>query len=70
MDLDKVRKDLSAKYGFNVSDKDVMSYAMYPSVCENYLEFRKQFGPVDKLNTRVFLTGPKAGEEIEVTPIF
>ena len=44
-----------------------MSAAMYPSVCKEYLDFRNKYGPVDKISTRVFLTGPKVGEEFEVT---
>ena len=40
-----------------------MSAAMYPSVCKEFLEFRSKYGPVDKLATRIFLTGPKVGEE-------
>jgi pyruvate carboxylase len=27
----------------------------------------QEYGPVDKLETRIFLTGPKVGEEFEVT---
>ena len=33
---------------------------------DEFLHFRKKFGPVDKLDTRIFLTGPKVGEEFEV----
>lgn len=44
-----------------------MSAAMYPSVCKEFLEFRSKYGPVDKFATRIFLTGPKVGEEFEVT---
>lgn len=44
-----------------------MSAAMYPSVCTEFLDFRSKYGPVDKLATRIFLTGPKVGEEFEVT---
>ena len=40
-----------------------MSAAMYPSVCKEFLEFCSKYGPVDKLATRIFLTGPKVGEE-------
>ena len=32
---------------------------------EDFLNFRKKYGPVDKLDTRIFLTGPKVGEEFE-----
>lgn len=44
-----------------------MSAAMYPSVCKEFLNFRSKYGPVDKFSTRIFLTGPKVGEEFEVT---
>ncbi|XP_003704283.1 pyruvate carboxylase isoform X1 [Megachile rotundata] len=51
----------------NVTDKDIMSAALYPSVTNDYLNFREQYGPVDKLETRIFLTGPKVAEEFDVT---
>lgn len=51
----------------HASDRDVMSAALYPSVTDEFLTFRETFGPVDKLDTRIFLTGPKVGEEFEVT---
>jgi len=43
-----------------------MSAAMYPAVCNEFLHFREKYGPVDKISTRIFLTGPKVGEEFEV----
>ncbi|XP_049825989.1 pyruvate carboxylase, mitochondrial isoform X2 [Aethina tumida] len=51
----------------NANDRDVMSAALYPQVTKDYLNFREKYGPVDKLDTRIFLTGPKVGEEFEVT---
>lgn len=39
---------------------------MYPKVCDDYIKFREEFGPVALLDTRIFLTGPKVGEEFEV----
>ncbi|XP_046384107.1 pyruvate carboxylase, mitochondrial [Ischnura elegans] len=66
LDLGKLKDELVEKFG-RVSDKDVMSAALYPEVCDEYLDFRHKFGPVDKLDTRIFLTGPKVGEEFEVT---
>ncbi|XP_031784237.1 pyruvate carboxylase, mitochondrial isoform X3 [Nasonia vitripennis] len=50
-----------------ITDKDVMSAALYPEVTQDYLTFHDAFGPVDKLDTRIFLIGPKVGEEFEVT---
>lgn len=40
---------------------------MYPNVASDFFEFRDNFGPVDKLGTRVFLVGPRVGEEFETT---
>lgn len=65
LDFNKVKSDLLEKYS-NVSDHDVMSSALYPAVTDEYLTFKEEFGPVDKLDTRIFLTGPKVGENFEV----
>lgn len=66
LDFDKLKKELQESHP-DVSERDVMSAALYPQVTNDYLNFRDSFGPVDKLDTRVFLTGPKVGEEFEVT---
>lgn len=66
LDFEKLKTDLKEDYP-DVNDRDVMSAALYPQVTKDYLGFREQYGPVDKLETRVFLTGPKVGEEFEVT---
>lgn len=66
LDFGKLKEDLQERHG-HVTEKDVISAALYPSVTEDYLNFRDEYGPVDKLETRVFLVGPKVGEEIEVS---
>ncbi|XP_077284120.1 pyruvate carboxylase isoform X2 [Arctopsyche grandis] len=65
VDFDKLKKDLIENYP-QISDYDVMSAALYPQVTGDYLRFKDSYGPVDKLNTRIFLVGPKVGEEVEV----
>lgn len=65
-DFNKLKKKLKQSHP-HVTDRDVMSAALYPQVTNDYLQFREAFGPVDKLETRIFLIGPKVGEEIEVT---
>ncbi|PSN56239.1 Pyruvate carboxylase [Blattella germanica] len=65
-DFDKLKTELKEKHPYS-TDRDVMSAALYPQVTDDYLTFRESFGPVDKLDTRIFLTGPKVGEEFEVT---
>ncbi|XP_055854141.1 pyruvate carboxylase, mitochondrial isoform X2 [Episyrphus balteatus] len=66
LDFNKLKSELKESHPL-INDRDVMSAALYPQVTADYLNFREDFGPVDKLNTRVFLTGPKVGEEFEVT---
>ncbi|XP_011312830.1 pyruvate carboxylase, mitochondrial [Fopius arisanus] len=66
LDFGKLEKKLRETHP-TISEKDVMSAALYPEVTDNYLSFREQFGPVDKLETRIFLTGPKVGEEFDIT---
>ncbi|XP_030561524.1 pyruvate carboxylase, mitochondrial-like [Drosophila novamexicana] len=65
-DFDKLHDEMRKSHG-DVSDRDVMSAALYPEVTNEFLHFREKFGPVDKLDTRMFLSGPKVGEEFEVT---
>lgn len=66
LDFNKLKVELKDKHPFS-TDRDVMSAALYPQVTEEYLTFHENFGPVDKLSTRIFLTGPKVGEEFEVS---
>ena len=65
MDFAAVKASLEERFG-NLSRFDVMSYAMYPEVASEFFRFRDQYGPVDKLDTRIFLVGPRVAEEFEV----
>lgn len=65
-DFAKLNEELKEDFP-GATDRDVMSAALYPQVTKEYLAFKEQYGPVDKLDTRVFLVGPKVGEEFDVT---
>lgn len=67
LDFAKLKLDLEKKHNQTLEDTDVLSAAMYPKVKDDYLFFIDEFGPVTKLETRIFLAGPKVGEEFEVT---
>lgn len=66
LDFDALKKELKESHP-HVTEKDVMSAALYPKVTKDFLSFKEQFGPVDKFETRIFLTGPKVGEVFDVT---
>lgn len=66
MDFKKLEEDLCAAHGKDITPEDVMSAAMYPKVFQEFKEFTSNFGPVDCLNTRLFLDGPKIAEEFQV----
>ena len=67
MDFDAVRKQLEAKYGEGkVSDCDLMSYAQYPKVFEDFMDFKSEFDDVSSVDTRTFLRGLVPGETIAV----
>ncbi|KAF5397880.1 Pyruvate carboxylase a [Paragonimus heterotremus] len=66
LDFDGLARDLKAKFGRDFDERDVMSSAMYPKVFDDFEHFRSLYGPVDKLPTRVFLTGPDISELVKV----
>ncbi|KAL3266550.1 hypothetical protein HHI36_010718 [Cryptolaemus montrouzieri] len=66
LDFKKLTSDLKETFPI-ANDRDVISAALYPQVTNEYLAFKEKYGPVDKLDTRIFLVGPKVGEEFEVT---
>ena len=67
MDFDTVRVDLEERHGEAMSEQDVMSYALYPKVFDDYVAFRESYGPVDKLDTKTFFAGPEIAEETTVS---
>lgn len=67
MDFLKLEKELCEKHEEEITTEDVLSAAMYPKVFDEFKEFTANFGPVECLNTRLFLEGPKIAEEFEVS---
>lgn len=66
LDFASLKTQLTEEHGPRINDYDTVSSSMYPTVTDDFLRFREKYGPVDKLDTRIFLTGPKVGEEFEV----
>nr|XP_008532278.1 PREDICTED: pyruvate carboxylase, mitochondrial [Equus przewalskii] len=66
LDLQALEKELTERHGEEVTPEDVLSAAIYPDVFAHFKDFTATFGPLDSLNTRLFLQGPKIAEEFEV----
>ncbi|XP_018647845.1 putative pyruvate carboxylase [Schistosoma mansoni] len=65
-DFDKLAKQLKEKFKRDFDERDLLSAALYPKVFNEFEEFRKIYGPVDRLPTRMFFVGPKIAEEFPV----
>lgn len=67
LDFQQLEKELRTRHQEEeITPEDVLSAAMYPKVFDEFKEFTATFGPVECLNTRLFLEGPKIAEEFEV----
>lgn len=66
VNFEKLAEELEEKIGHKPTKKDLLAYALYPKVFEEYSSMRSQFGDISVLDTPTFLYGLKLGEEIEV----
>ncbi|KAI7893577.1 pyruvate carboxylase [Mucor mucedo] len=66
LDLAGLKTELTAKYGSNIRDYDVISAALYPRVFADYRDTVNQYGDLSVLPTRYFLCKPTIGEEFQV----
>ncbi|NYF24102.1 pyruvate carboxylase [Sporosarcina sp. JAI121] len=66
VDFEKLRNELNDKLGRPVTSHEILSYALYPKVFEEYSQMNKQFGDLSVIDTPEFLYGMRLGEEIEV----
>jgi len=66
--FEKAAEELRSKFGTaDISDKDVLSHALYPKVFEDWKEYELVYGDVaHQLPTNLFLNPMKEGEEVEV----
>lgn len=64
--FDQLEVVLEEKLNRPVTKKDVLAYALYPKVFEEYAKTAESFGNISVLDTPTFLYGLKLGEIIEV----
>ncbi|MFC4712567.1 pyruvate carboxylase [Planococcus dechangensis] len=65
-DFEDIEKKLFDRLQRPVTSHEVLAYALYPKVFEEYTVTNQTFGDVSVLDTLTFLYGMRLGEEIEV----
>jgi len=66
-DFKSAEKNLKEAYGEKrITNKEVLSHALYPSVFKDYLAFEKTFGDCSRLPTHMFLRPMTVGEESQL----
>ncbi|MDO5707930.1 MAG: pyruvate carboxylase [Andreesenia angusta] len=65
-DFDAIGEHLKNKYGIDASMKDRLSYALYPKVFEEYIEYVSANGSLSRMGSDVFFYGINEGETCEV----
>ncbi|MFC7685543.1 pyruvate carboxylase [Ureibacillus sp. GCM10028918] len=66
VNFEELEEALTQKLGRSVTHQDILAYALYPKVFEDYVTAQELFGDISVLDTPTFLYGLKLGEEIEV----
>ncbi len=65
-DFAAARRDLEQKAGRTASDRDVVSYLLYPRVALDYIAHHARYSDTSVLPTHVFFHGMQPGEEVSI----
>lgn len=67
VDFEALREELQGKQQGEVTEQDLISYAIYPKVYEQYIRTYESFGNLSLLDTPTFLFGMAKNETVEIT---
>ena len=65
-DFDSIKQMLREKHGLEGTEQEALSYALYPKVFEDYLNFLKKKGNFRLMGSDIFFHGLREGETCEV----
>lgn len=65
-DFSKIAEYLEAKYSIKPTNKDVLSYALYPKVFEEYICYVSEYGDLSRMGSDIFFHGLFEGETCEI----
>jgi len=66
VDFEKVREELK-KYTPNPSNRDIISYCIYPKVVSEFFEHIQEYGYVSSMSSNVFFSGMNIGETTQIS---
>ncbi|WP_226037421.1 pyruvate carboxylase [Aquibacillus saliphilus] len=66
VNFDEVKEELEEKWNREVTDEELISYALYPKVLDDYNESYEEYGDMSVLDTLTFFYGLRLDEEIRV----
>ena len=66
VDFEKLRNELGQKTKIPQTMRDVLSYALYPKVYEEYLSFIKKYGDLSRMDSPLFFDGLVQGIPFDV----
>ena len=65
-DFDAIKKHLEERFQMQATEQDLLSYALYPKVFEDYLTTQKKEGSLRYMGSDVFFHGIEEGETCEI----
>lgn len=65
-DFDGIRETFKEEFGIDLTDREVLSAALYPKVFKDYVTFFQDYGDFMRMDSHVFFHGLKEGETSEV----
>ncbi len=65
-DFEAIKKHLHEKFNLQATMQNILSYALYPKVFEEFLEFKQSHGDLSRMSSSVFFDGISQGEVCEV----
>jgi pyruvate carboxylase len=66
VELEKVKQDLE-RITDNPTDRDAISWCLYPKVYEEFVKNHKEFGDLSRMESHVYFMGMSRGESTELT---
>ena len=66
-DFDSLRKDLTDQFEMVFTEKDLVSFALYPKVFKDYVKYINEHGDLSNLGSDVYFHGLREGETCEIS---